>query len=133
MASEGRDDPHRERPAHPGPEAAALEVVGVHGGAAEEFDREVVEGNDREPRDAVDGRKARGSRAPLREAPQQQIGEVDEPEQSVTVNLGSHAHQCPQVPLAQIGPLTSPSVQKRTPTSAPATATRSKRSSFFQR
>ena len=35
---------------------------------------------------------------------------------------GSHDHQWPQVPFAQIGPVTIISVQKTTPTSAPATA-----------
>src|SRR4030095_734307 len=71
----------QERQPHPGAEAAALEILRVHRAALCELDHEVVEWDQRGACDTVERGETRGALAPLREAAQQQIREVHEPEQ----------------------------------------------------
>ena len=72
---------NEERQAHARAEAAALEVLRVHGAALREIDHEIVERDQRGAGHAVDRGEARRALAALGEAAQQQVGEVDEPEQ----------------------------------------------------
>src|SRR5262245_44283067 len=86
----------REGPAHARAETPALEILRVHRRAAAGADREVVERDRERAEQAVHRREARAPLAPLAEGPQQQVGEIDEPEEQ--------GHGEPRIPRPPVSP-----------------------------